>query len=230
MEKKQEGSEFTSALTKNETILAALGFVLHTLLLPLLAADAMEHGLLTEEYANFAVYAFMAVYTVIALFGFLRRDFDPLSDRIIFSIFEVFTEYVGLMCLNLALDSLLLVFFDLDNPNTQSMNELIVSGSGAIRATVIFLAPIVEEALFRALLFGAVRKHSRVWGYILSVAAFALYHLWGFIITDINSLIYLVQYIPAGILLCRCYERTNTIWAPIALHALVNAVSVSMLT
>ena len=222
--------EFTSALTKKETVFCTLALILHIALLPFLLGLAFERGLVGEETANFTIYALMAVYTVVFMWGFLRREFDALADHLAFNVFEVITGYAGLIFFNLAINSLLLIFFDLDNPNTDSVNEMIVTGSGSMRATVIFLAPIVEETLFRALLFGCTRKRSRVWAYVLSVAAFALYHLWGFIITDISSLIYLVQYIPAGILLCRCYERTNTIWAPMMMHALVNAVSVSLLT
>ena len=225
MEEREKRIEFTSALSKRETLLAAVGLVMHTAVLPLILAEALRRGLLTDEEANFAAYGVMAVYTVAVLHGFLRRDFDALADRFFYNIFEVLAGYFALMCFNLAVNSLLLVFFELNNPNTESVNELVAEGGGMVRATVIFLSPIVEEVLFRGLLFGSVRKYSRIAAYVFSVAAFAVYHLWSFILLDAGNLIYLVQYIPAGILLCRCYERTNTIWAPMALHALVNAVS-----
>lgn len=229
MEEKGKLPDFTSAMTKRERALAVLGLFLHLALLPFILGKAYARDILSEESANFMLYAIMAVYTVAALWGFLRRDFDALTDAFFYCIFEVLTGYFALELFNLAVNSLLLTFFELHNPNTESINALIVTGSGSVRAMVIFLAPLVEEALFRGLLFGGVRKVNRGFAYVFSVAAFALYHLWGFIVPDGKNLIYLVQYLPAGILLCRCYERTNTVWAPILLHAVVNAVSVSVL-
>lgn len=39
----------------------------------------------------------------------------------------------------------------------------------------------------------------------------------------------MIQYLPISFLLCRCYERSSTIWTPIFLHMTVNAVSISVL-
>jgi membrane protease YdiL (CAAX protease family) len=40
---------------------------------------------------------------------------------------------------------------------------------------------------------------------------------------------FILQYIPASLLLARCYERTNSIWCSIFFHMLVNGVSISAL-
>ena len=39
----------------------------------------------------------------------------------------------------------------------------------------------------------------------------------------------MLQYLPAGFLLCRCYERTNSVWCSIFFHMLVNLVSLRLL-
>ena len=44
------------------------------------------------------------------------------------------------------------------------------------------------------------------------------------------SPIFLLQYIPASLLLARCYERCNSIWGSIFFHMLINAVSFSALS
>ena len=41
--------------------------------------------------------------------------------------------------------------------------------------------------------------------------------------------VYLLQYLPVSWLLCRCYERCNSIWGSIFFHMTVNAVSISAL-
>jgi membrane protease YdiL (CAAX protease family) len=93
--------------------------------------------------------------------------------------------------------------------------------------TTVLLAPVVEETMFRGALFGSIRLRSRAVAYIVSALAFAAYHLWPFLFTDmwrVNAL-YALQYIPASVILAWCYERGNSIWAPITLHALINLLA-----
>ena len=42
-------------------------------------------------------------------------------------------------------------------------------------------------------------------------------------------LLYALQYVPISYLLCRCYERTNSVWGNILLHMLVNFISLKAL-
>lgn len=76
-------------------------------------------------------------------------------------------------------------------------------------------------------MFGSVRKRSRVWAYVLSVGLFALYHVWQYAVAFADPLYLLmaIEYIPAGVALCWAYERTGSIWSPVFLHGLVNAMS-----
>ena len=55
--------------------------------------------------------------------------------------------------------------------------------SRAPRSTVlivVFLAPVVEEALFRGYVFGNLREYSRGAAYLVSCLVFALIHVWPF--------------------------------------------------
>ena len=90
----------------------------------------------------------------------------------------------------------------------------------------VILAPIVEESLFRAGIFGLLRRKSRFLAYALSVLAFGLYHVWQNALYDPRQLIVLLQYIPSSLALAWAYERTDSIWSSIFLHMLTNAVSV----
>ena len=79
--------------------------------------------------------------------------------------------------------------------------------------------------MFRGGLFGTLRRYSRTGAYIVTVLAFSLYHVWGYALTDLRSLIFAIQYMPVTFLLCRCYERTDTVWSCIFFHMLVNVIS-----
>ena len=78
--------------------------------------------------------------------------------------------------------------------------------------------------------FGGLRPYGRTLAYAVSMLLFSVYHVWGYALQDPVYWIYLLQYLPVSWLLCRCYERCDSIWGSILFHALVNAVSVRVLT
>ena len=47
---------------------------------------------------------------------------------------------------------------------------------------------------------------------------------------DLVYWIYVLEYVPVALLLCRCYERTNSIWSCIFFHMMVNGVAVNTLS
>ena len=100
---------------------------------------------------------------------------------------------------------------------------------GKTAALAIFLAPLVEEPVFRGAVFGGLYRRGRRLAYGASMLLFSLYHVWGYALLDPIYWVYLLQYLPVSWLLCRCYERCNSIWGSIFFHMTVNAVSISAL-
>ena len=88
--------------------------------------------------------------------------------------------------------------------------------------TAIVLAPVAEEALFRGVLYTALRQRGyrrlAVWG---NAMLFALIH---FNIAAIVPLIFL------ALVWTWLYERTGNLLAPIAAHMTFNAVNFALLT
>lgn len=97
--------------------------------------------------------------------------------------------------------------------------------------TTVVLAPVSEECLFRGLLFTQIRKRSRAAGYGLSCLCFALIHVLGFLgtYTPLQFALALVQYLPAGLILPWSCEKSQTLTAPITVHAIINAISIIQL-
>ena len=81
----------------------------------------------------------------------------------------------------------------------------------------------------RNALHGGLRRKNRTLAYLVSMLLFSLYHVWGYAMIDPTNWVYLLQYLPVSWLLCRCYERCNSIWGRIFFHMSVNAVSISAL-
>ena len=217
-------------LTKKERIALLVYFPVHLLVLPLLLGLLYKKGVLNESMANFAVYAAGALYMFIVLGRFLRREFDPFCDSILRCALQIGGSYLAVLAFN-ALFSILLMLltgkFEAANPNNEVIFDLAEESPGAVRAMGIFLAPVVEELLFRAGLFGTLRRRSRALAYIVSILAFSVYHVWGYAIQEPRYALYVIQYIPVSWLLARCYEKTRTIWTPIFLHMVINAVSMA---
>ena len=83
---------------------------------------------------------------------------------------------------------------------------------------VIFLAPVAEELFFRGVVFNAWLREGGVrWAFIGSTLLFALIHL---------SIAAFVPILLLGFALAWIYRRTQSLLAPIALHATFNGISV----
>jgi membrane protease YdiL (CAAX protease family) len=85
---------------------------------------------------------------------------------------------------------------------------------------VVILAPIAEEVFFRGVVFNAwLREGGRRWAFIGSSALFALIHA---------SVVALLPIFLLGLALAWIYQRTGNLLAPIAMHAMVNGMSVAL--
>ena len=224
-------SSFTSRMTPGEMIAALLYLPLHIWLLPTLLCSLPETKGLSELALNVVVYVTGALYMVFLLGRFLRRDFDPLCDHFRYCLFQVLICYGMMIAFNLFLNSVLLLLLPSEsaNPNNSAVMEMAGSEFGKTAALAVFLAPLVEEPIFRGAVFSGLWKRSRTLAYLVSMLLFSVYHVWGYALQDPFYWIYLLQYLPVSWLLCRCYERCNSIWGSIFFHMTVNAVSLSAL-
>ena len=112
------------------------------------------------------------------------------------------------------------------------MGDLVLANRYAMMFVTIILAPIIEETLIRGLVFGSLHRTSRALAYVVSCFLFVFMHNWQyFALYPVGSvLLSCLPYIPAAIALGWVYEKSSTIWAPITLHALINAMSFGILT
>lgn len=224
-----ETRPFTSYMKNWQHAVLLLYLPVHLFGLPLLMAVACDRGLVTLGMANFWIYAVGAVILIPLLWGFLRRELDPLYDHPFLSLIEILRDYALIWCLELAAAMLLSAFgVEADGGNNQDAIALLKAERGPMIAATVFVAPIVEECLFRAGLFGLLRRKSRTLAYAVSALAFCLYHVWSYALVDPRQLLYILEYLPAAVLLARCYERTDSIWASMLLHAFSNGVALRL--
>ena len=206
-----------------QSIAAILWLPMHVLGLPW-ALDFLHPGF-TLAGLNFWTYALGAGLMTLLCLGFLRRDFDRVWERPFYILGQVLLGYALLMAADFLVALLVYAVAPQENPNNEAILDLVKADPGRILAITVVLAPLVEELMFRGGVFGLLRRWNRWLAYGLCVLVFAVYHTWQYALDDPVFWIYLLQYLPAGFLLCRSYEKTECIWTPILLHMLNNSIS-----
>jgi hypothetical protein len=99
---------------------------------------------------------------------------------------------------------------------------------GAIVAGVLIIgvAPFTEEVFFRGFMFTGMR---RALPFVLAALIPSL--IWGlFHYTGPESWGVVLQLSIFGLWLCWLYERTGSLWPPVALHVVNNAIAFAILT
>jgi membrane protease YdiL (CAAX protease family) len=225
---------FDPLLAKGE---AAAGFFylpLHILVLPLLIPLAATYfPSLTEGQSNLIYYGIGVLFLGLFFLPYLRRQFDALLDRPL----DALVALAGAFLLDLILSyaaAYLIYFLYGDaavNPNNENLFPYVGKDFSIIRALAIYIAPVLEETLFRGVLFGSLRRRNRLLAYAVSVILFSLYHVWQYAAAGMDPTLlgYALQYIPVSIALCWCFERSGSLWAPIALHIGINALAFAAL-
>lgn len=222
-------------MSPGEQVAGTVFFVIYLLVLPFATAPLFRLagqllGLkLSASLQNVVYYYALFAVTLVIFHGFLARTSRALADNLGRSVQTVFVGLIALYGLN----ELVYRFTNLLVNNRTNLNDITISAQiqDAPRSTlliVVFLAPFVEETLFRGLVFGNLRAKSRPVAYLASCLLFALLHVWQFAVVqqDATYFLLMVQYLVPGIVLAWAYDRSGTLWAPVGLHALANALSV----
>ena len=225
----------TTYMTYGEQIAGVVFFVIYLLVLPFVTTplfDLAERLLavsISSAMRNMLYYYILFAVTVIIFHGFLARTSRHLVDNLGLACKSLAVGLVGLYGLNELVYRLTnLVFTNHTNLNDTTISAQVNDAPHMTLLIVIFLAPFVEEVLFRGLIFGNLKGKSPWVAYLVSCALFALLHVWQFAVVnqDITYFVLMLQYLVPGLVLAWVYDRTGTLWTSIGLHAAANALSV----
>ena len=203
-------------------------FALYVLLFPWVMGWVQRsfHGELPVAEANVVYYLLSATLVFLVFWTFLKHGFHLLLDWLPENLFAFGTGLAGWAVLSFLA---WLIPLPVENPNLLSYPEQYALAPLATVVILVVLMPVVEEPLFRGLLFGTSRRYSRILGYLLSTLVYALYCLWQFVYAygtvDFRYLLLMVEYLPMSLALTWCYDNGGSIWSPIALHMVINAVT-----
>ena len=219
-------------MTRREAVLAAVYLPVHAVLLPLLLTWFATLGWIEPGVTLNAIwYAVGVGYTLLFLGKYLRRSFDVLLDHPGQSLLAAVS--------GLATDYLLSWAPDVHTAAVQRRRGLHGQQRRRSRAGRRKRAADVRRgraagphrgraALPRPAL-RQIRRRSRAAAYCVSVLLFCFYHVWQYLLLDWRYIFQMINYVPASVGLCYSYEKSGTVWAPIAFHMFINAVSMSVL-
>lgn len=226
---------FDNQMSRAQKVLGWCYLPLHALVIPLLAGMYSAYSPEPPDSltVNIIYFALGAAFVLIALGAYLRRHFDTLLDNIRGCLLALLMGITLEYALSVPI-AIVLVFLEenIVNPNNEFVMSLAEGGYGTVMGLAIFLGPLVEEPLFRGVVFGTIREKSRVLAYIVSITLFSLLHVWQYALAyaDPGLLLYAVQYIPISFALAWSYERSGSIWTPIFFHMILNGLSYQVLT
>ena len=193
-------------------------------------AAALLHLSLSALTINIVYFSINLLFVLLVFRNFLLQRFfgSGFWNFVQALILGFVLYYAGTWVLQFALTKLAPGFTIYNN---ETVGSLISDNEYIMMAVTIILAPVIEETLVRGLVFGSIRPTSRVMAYIVSVVLFTLMHNWQYFLLYPAGKVLLscIPYLPASVALAWTYEKAGTIWAPITLHALINAMSFGLL-
>ena len=222
-------------MTPGEQIAGTVFFVIYLVVLPFAAgplfrlAGRLLDVTISAALQNVIYYYVLFAVTVLIFHKFLARTCRNLADNLGVACQTLLVGLVGLYGLNeLAYRLTNLIIVNRTNLNDTAISAQMDYAPHMTLLIVVFLAPFVEETLFRGLVFGNLKGKSRPVAYVVSCALFALLHVWQFAVVyqDVTYFLLMLQYLVPGAVLAWVYDRSGTLWTSIALHALTNALSV----
>lgn len=201
-------------------------------LLPLLGVDLRSE----KGWSLAQVCILTADFVVVAAVfcRFLWRSFAPLRGNLkclLTTVLYGFAAYWVLMCLVSAVVTSVSLGMDVtpDSSNNTAIRTALTNYRVPMAICTVLLAPVTEECLVRGALFAPLCRKKPWLAYVVTSVLFSLLHIAQHYEAGQALLPYFLtflEYLPAGLVLGWAYQRTRSVWGPIALHCVINLLAV----
>ena len=173
--------------------------------------------------ANVIYYGVLFAACLILFWRFLKEDFQSLVDWLPENTAGILLGLAGAGVMNALLR---LLPFPVSDPIPAQYAAEFGAASIPTLALLLLLIPLVEETLFRGLLFGQFRGYSRPLAYVITSVFYALAAVWRYALErgDARYLLLSVVYLPLSIACTWCYDNGGSVWATAFLHAGLNGI------
>ena len=225
---------FSGNLTNQETIGGFSYLLFELIFLPGLLSwiNSQLESPLNATELNFVFFLVNFMAILLIFHDFLGRGLRQVTQHPAIFCQAVILGFVAYYACNWATTKVVgLLVPGFSNYNDQSIAAMMKSSYFLMLVGTVILVPPVEECLYRGLIFRNLYGKSRWAAYIVSILAFAVIHILGYIgqYSALELVMAFLQYLPAGLCLAWAYTKADTIFAPILIHAAINFVSLQSL-
>ena len=221
-------------LSSRETVSGFVYLAFQMLFLPSLLAwfNAQMGQPLSTAELNFVFYLINFMAMLLIFHDFLGRSASQVGQHPIYVAEGVILGFVGYYAMNWLVTWLMQHFFPgFSNYNDEAIAAMSRGNYFLMFVGTVILVPPFEECVYRGLIFRNLYAKSKWAAYTVSILAFAIIHIIGYFgkYSAWELLLAVAQYLPAGLCLAWSYTRSDTIFAPILIHAAINFVGINRL-
>ena len=213
--------------TRRES-LAGLGYVLfqYSLLPPaLFFCNGLLPSPLGDSQLNLIFFALNFGVAILIFRRFLVSSLPAFTGQLKRSLKFIFLGFflctAGQGLVSLGIRALLPDFL---NQNDLALQNMAGSDFWITALGTVILVPPAEECIHRGMIFRGLYEKSPWAAYLVSAFVFSLIHVLGYLgIYSPGALAAaFLQYLLPGLILAWSYQKTDTIFVPILIHALIN--------
>lgn len=180
-------------------------------------------------YLNFFSTLISLMFAVFLFKDFFLDNIKLFKQKLFGNIVWSATAGLGINYLISYLANILIILFlgTSDSASNQLLFESLMENGFLLMAIqAIVFAPIVEELIFRGLIFRSFRQYNIYLAHFISAFCFGFIHIYqGLFAGDWTQLIYLLSYGGMGFAYSFIYEKRKTIVAPMIVHMLNNLIA-----
>ena len=227
----RKSRSISSYLSSQETISGFVYLVFQLIFLPSLLRwfnAQLSHPLNTAEL-NFVFYLINFMAMLLIFHDFLGRSANQVGQHPAYFCQAVILGFVAYYACNYATTWVIRHLVpSFSNYNDEAIAAMSQGNYFLMLVGTVILVPPVEECFYRGLVFRNLYGKSRWAAYIVSILAFAIIHIIGYIgkYSALELLMAFLQYLPAGLCLAWSYAKADTIFAPVLIHAAINFIAI----
>ena len=216
-------------MTRRERLWGAIYGLFQLLILPnlLFFLNGYLPVPLEEGPINFIFFSVNFLFILLICHRFLWQNLLYAGRNLGKTLRFAFWGFILYYCANLLYSMIVLKFLpDFVNINDSSIMEITREHPVVMTLGAVLLVPMVEETIYRGVIFRGILNRSKFLAYTASALLFAAIHIAGYV-TQYDALtlvVCLAQYLPAGLILAWSYEKSGTIVSPILIHMTVNQI------
>lgn len=220
-----------TSMTRREAGLGLAYLGLELLVLPpvLNQGNALLPAPLSPVVLNFIFFSINFICILWIFHSFLGKSLSAAGENLSLFLKGTVLGFLAYIAGNFAVTFLICHLHPgFSNINDGTITAMAKSGFLLTAVGTMFLVPLVEETLYRGLIFQGLYRQNRIAAYLISSLAFCAIHVMGYAgrYDPVILGLCFIQYLPAGLCLAWSYVRADNIFAPILIHTLINALGI----